>query len=70
MTSEEYIAELERRHNIRPLFRGAREGGNMVCTDPNQTHYEIPDPRLIPDAARADILELVSSRIGQYALGY
>ena len=62
------MAALEERHGLTPMAGGG--GGNILCTDRNHTHFEIPDPDAMPEEARAAILELVSSRLAQYALGY
>lgn len=69
MSPEAYLAELQRRTG---LFKASdAQHGSILCYDLNHTHFEIPDPREMPDdQTRADVLEYVIAHLGDYALGY
>ncbi|MBA4802686.1 MAG: hypothetical protein H2040_12570 [Euryhalocaulis sp.] len=69
MSPEAYWAELERRCGL--IRMGSGQDGNCLCSDRNQTHFEIPDPEEMPDdETRADTLEFVIEHLHRHALGY
>lgn len=67
MSPEEYWAEFKSRRGIVPKSGRTRDG-NVMCVDPNQSEFEIPDPLEMPDDARQDMFDLIINRLDQYSL--
>lgn len=69
MTVDEFWEELFSRRGLRAT--GPARDGNMSCIDPNQTIFEIPDPREMPDGSvRRDMLELILAHLEEFCVPY
>lgn len=67
MSPAEYWAEFKSRRGIVPKY-GWTQNGNVICVDPNQSEFELPDPDEMPDEARQDLFDLIIDHLDKYSL--
>ena len=69
MDSAAFWAVLKQRYGIEPFAKG--QHGSRLCACPNQTHYQIPDPDVMPDDdVRAEVLNFVLEDLAGFVLPY
>ena len=68
MSLEDVYSELERRCGLTRIANG--QAGTVICTYANHTHFQIPDPREVPESAWPEPLDRIEANLGRFALGY